>query len=515
MSYDLLVKIQQMLSLAKMVDTEEAMMKAFAALEKARDYDDENGNDDDVENQEGFRVFDPDQEESEDDEPKQDYDEYAPDEDEEAHQSEEPETKNPQGPSISTTPEDQGEAKQNAKFPQPTKDDIVKLREYSRPWEQNARDTARLTAEAKTNPELHHQGHLIEARNKSHGDKNAEYDKYTKTPEYQNADPISQMEMDSKFHEDYNKKNPEYLKNAVNTINAAHKQGAKAHDIHAIDKYEQNQHIRRGGAQAEDPMKMEAAMQHAGGQKGEEGTTGSVVQDKAAAFAAKNKDFLDKYYKEYDKKHVKPKSVEDMSEYNEPAKKDLARILGDNPALKDPAKKAHLDQFFKQYYPLIGMNAARTMSKLGLDAKKSDLDLGSMHEAGMHGLMQAINDYDHEHPSKASFATHASNKIRGLQQTALRAQDQIPQELRAAAKKDQHESSRVMKPQAPATVEEPTKPAAPLVAPAKPKTIIRKPGQLPATTHSKVNDITDRFKRINTHRSAMNVNPNDHEEGEE
>jgi DNA-directed RNA polymerase specialized sigma subunit len=60
-----------------------------------------------------------------------------------------------------------------------------------------------------------------------------------------------------------------------------------------------------------------------------------------------------------------------------------------------------------------------------------------LHEAGMHGLMQAVNDYDHNNPNKASFATHVGNKIRGLQMTAMKNIDQIPAEVRRAQKQFQ------------------------------------------------------------------------------
>lgn len=575
---DFTKKIQQIIALAKDVDDKELFDKVVSSLEKVRDYDEDNGGDENPEDQEGFRVFDPDQE--------KDYEEYEPGEDEDAHQQEseydptsgleprgedapEPgeagsatdwkwrgsgrgnrgsnqsvspnellsgdvarygkskKAKAPKDfePSVVRRPggnEEVEEPSDGPRFPQPTKEEIAGLREYTRPWEQRARDTARLTAEAHKNPELHHQGHLIESRNKTLGDKNDQYNKLTASPEYKNADPITQMELDAKFHENYNKANPDHLKNAVKGHNEAHMRGAKAHDVHAAAKDEQIRHVLQGGAQNPDAMSMEAAMQHAGGTKSaDEGTTGSVMQDKAAAFAGGNQDFLKQYAKDYNKKHVKPKSVEDMGEYNDAGRQDIARVLGDNPALKDPKKRAQMDQFFGKYYPLIGMNAARVLSKFGLDAKKTDLDLGSMHEAGMHGLMQAINDYDHDHPSKASFATHASNKIRGLQQTALKAQDQIPEEIRSAAKKHQSNASQVQKPQAPVNnnpppeieTSEPAPAAAPeAAAPAfKPKVTRRAGGVMPPIRHAAINE---RLKRIDTHRSALGVG-GEPEEGEE
>ena len=176
-------------------------------------------------------------------------------------------------------------------------------------------------------------------------------------------------------------------------------------------------------------------MQHAGGAKGEEGTVGSMTQDPSSSFAAGNKEFISQYTKDYANKAKKPKDVSDMMDYDEGSRADVGRILGDHPALKDPAKKSKVDAFFEKYHPLIAMNAHKVLNKLGLDHKKGDIDLGMLHEAGMHGLMQAINDYEHDHPSKASFSTHAGNKIRGLQQTALRNKDAIPAELRSGAKK--------------------------------------------------------------------------------
>jgi hypothetical protein len=59
---------------------------------------------------------------------------------------------------------------------QPTREELAALREYTRPWEQNARDHAKLVAEAHVNPGRHHQGRLIEARNLSHADRQKAYE---------------------------------------------------------------------------------------------------------------------------------------------------------------------------------------------------------------------------------------------------------------------------------------------------------------------------------------------------
>jgi len=462
----------------KMTKSEDFEALEAVLLKARRRLSDEPSDPDDEEEnleEQGFREFDPEEgddadkwlqehdpqrsTEEDEDEPKY-YEEYGPDEDEESHQQEpelgeepaaeaEPagEERSPEGRAeggpIEVAP--QAPAKEapvsESRFPQPSKEDIAEMRQYTRPWEQRAREKTRLEAEASKNPVLHHEGKLVEARNTAHKAHQDAYAAMQASPDYQNADPITQMEMDSKFESDWHKQNPDYLANAPKIHSEAHKKGLSAKDVHAAAKDEAIRHVLTGGAQAETPMSTEEALQHAGGTKGEEGTVGSMTQDPSSSFAAGNKAFLEQYAKDYEKKAKKPMNLEEMANYDEGSKADVQRVLGEHPALKDPAKKAKVDAFFQKYHPLIAMSAHKVLNKLGLDHKKGDVDLGMLHEAGMHGLMQAINDYDHEHPSQASFATHAGNKIRGLQQTAMRGQDQIPHELRVGAKKFQQQKA--------------------------------------------------------------------------
>jgi hypothetical protein len=442
---------------------------------------------------EGFREFDPDEEQDDaarwlqendpekDDKSKEEedetgdeendgenyeYSEYGPDEDEESHQSdvgEDEESVEPDDEPAGITEPEAGsegsvaqEGTQEApteeeeltssggRFPQPTREEIAEMRQYTRPWESRARDTQRLTAEATKNPVLHHQGRIIEARQAAHADRQAAYEKFQQSDEYKNADPITQMEMDAKFHEDWLNQNPEHLKNAVKLHEQAHLHGLKAHGEHAAAKQDDIAHVRGGGAQAETPMSMEEALQHAGGAKTEEGTVGSTTQDPASAFASANQRFLQEKGGELENRASKRKSsfqgiaseyAKKVGEIPDYDRDEVHRVLGEHPALKDPKNKARVDKFFEQYHPLIHMSAKRVLDKLNLDAKRGDIDMGGMHEVGMHGLFQAINDYEHDNPSKASFATHASNKIRGLMQTYLRDQQKIAPELKSGAKK--------------------------------------------------------------------------------
>jgi hypothetical protein len=480
--------------MTKIIKSEELDRLEAILLKARRRMSDEANEDQDEEDvspeEAGMREFDPDtdgddadkwlEENDTENRDKDDYDEYGPDEDEESHQQEPeldqdevadsvPEVEGSNGaptpeveipgagggtaveeqrsPDQGQTQEEPAQVKGESRFPQPSREDIAEMRQYTRPWEQRARDKTRLEAEPAKNPVLHHEGKMVEARNAAHKQYQDAYASMQASPDYQNADPITQMEMDSNFESDFHKKNPDYLANAAKLHSEAHKKGLGAKDVHAAAKDEAIRHVLTGGAQGDTGMSTEEALQHAGGTKGEEGTTGSMTQDPSASFASGNKAFLDQYAKDYANKSKKPKDVSEMMNYDEGSKADVQRILGEHPALKDPAKKAKVDAFFAKYHPLIGMNAKKVLNKLGLDSKRSDVDLGMLHEAGMHGLMQSINDYNHDHPSKASFSTHAGNKIRGLQQTAMRAQDQVPQELRVGAKKfQQAQASPVSKP---------------------------------------------------------------------
>jgi hypothetical protein len=462
-----------------------------ALLEKARrrmsdeEQDPDEAEDNDLD---GMREFNPDEEgddadkwleendpeqqdEEQEDEPEE-YNEYEPGEDEESHQQFDDENEEPNAEAVSPgegrgiesqsgdpeggsgsesqgsgyqepPQEDSEEVSGGSRFRQPSKGEMAEMRQYTRPWEDRARDKERLEADASKNPVLHHEGRLVEARNAGHKEYQDAYKKLQGSKEYNDADPITQMEMDTNFEKDWHKNNPDYLSNAAKLHSQAHLEGLKGMSQGAGAKKESIQHVRGGGAQAENPMSVEAAMQHAGGQKGEEGTTGSMIQDPSSKFANNNQNFLrDEGAKHegkaaareatYNKKAADyaKKLGGDIPEYKKGSVQD---VLGDHPGLKDPKNKAKMDKFFEHYHPLINMSAHKVLNKLGLD--KKSIDMGQMHEAGMHGLFRAVNDYEHDNPSKASFATHAGNKIRGLMQTALRDQQQVPQHLASAAKK--------------------------------------------------------------------------------
>lgn len=370
--------------------------------------------------------------------------------------------------------------KRASRWNQPSREELTALRAYTRPWEQRAREAAALKADPSKNPELARHGNIIEARNKAHADRNAAYRALTSSDEYKNADPIQQMEMDDNFEKDWHSKNADYLKNAMTSHAEAHQKGKGARDIHAAAKDAQIKNILSGGGHGGEGYSLEEGMQHAGGVKGEEGTQATVKQDPASSFAMSNQDFIREYAKQYANKGKKVGNIDEMGDYNEGSQRDISRILGEGPA-KDPK----FEQFFQHYYPLIGMNAKKTLARLGLDPNHPDIDHSMLHEAGMHGLIQAMNDYDHDNPGKASFATHAANKIRGLQMTAMKNQDAIPTEVRQAQKKFASQNAQ------------------PAPVPAAPKVDIGK--MISHPNNPKAADMQDRMTRIGAARGAHNT----------
>lgn len=499
----------------KLLAAKEELEKARQKMSDEYDPNDMDERDDVDPDLEGLREFDPDEEESagadwlkeNDPEAKtqgDEYDEYSDDEDPEAHQrsidedygddeanvpsteaARPSETKSQAPQQVSEAQRAPQEAAQQVKgssrWNQPTREELMELRQHTRPWEQRARDTAALRADPSKNPQLARHGNIVEARQAAHGDRASKYREFMNSPEYKNADPIAQMDMDDQFEQNWQKENPSHLADAMKSHHEAHEKGRSAKDMHASAKDAQIKNILTGGGHGGEGFSMEEGMQHAGGTKGDTGTQATVVQDPASSFAMGNQDFIRQYAEDYGKKNKKVNNFDDMEQHDEGSKRDIARILGGN-----QAKNPKFEKFFEHYHPLIAMNAKRAVSTMGLDPANVDMDM--LHEAGMHGLVQAMNDYDHDNPGKAAFSTHAANKIRGLQMTAMKGQDAIPTEVRQAQKKFSQTQSGGQ-----------PQPAAPAPAVSKPdvKAII--------SGHPEAANIHDRMKRVVAAKGATKI----------
>lgn len=483
-----------------MTTLEKKLLQIKENLEKARQKlsDEYDPNADPYENEEDptgtDREFDPDEEQDDADKwlsendpeaapaAQDEYSEYEPDEDEEGHRAAINEDLDDEVPVAAQAQPSEAVSKEpqkRSRFEQPSREDLMAMRNYTRPWEQRARETQALKADPSKNPQLARHGNIVEARNASGRDRTAAYRDFTNSADYKNADPIQQMEMDDQFENQWKQQNPEHLKNALTAHKEAQEKGKGAKDLHAAAKDAQIRNIIAGGGHGGEGYSAEEGMQHAGGAKGEEGgTQATVKQDPAQSFAMGNQDFLRQYGKDYADKGKKVGNIDEMGNYDEGSKRDIKRILGDAPG-KDPK----FEKFFEHYHPLIGMSAHKTLNRLGLDPKHPDIDMSMLHEAGMHGLIQAMNDYDHDNAGKASFATHAGNKIRGLQMTAMKNQDAIPTEVRQAQKKFAAQGGQ------------PT--------PAKPKVDLHQ--MIGSSGHPKAPDMTDRLARVGSQRQAQAI----------
>jgi hypothetical protein len=418
------------------------------------------------------------------------YEEYAPDEDEDTHQANiDEDIGDENGSSAAEEWLKQNEAEQNKvgslKTKEPSKEDILALRQHTEPWDRRARDWTAINADSQKNPVLAQKGRLIEAREKGHKDRTSAYKELTNSPKYINADPMKQMEMDDQFERTWHTNNPDHIEDIVNQHGEIDKGNREDHARWKESKKANIAHVLSGGAASPDAMSMEEGMQHAGGVRSEEGTQGAIAQDPAAAFAAKNQDFIRQAGKVFAAKNKNQPIVEN-EDYNNSVKKDINDILG--PAAKGDAK---FQQFMSDHYPLIRMNGKSVLSKLGLDKNHPSVDHGLLDFAGMHGLIQAINTYDHDHPSKSSFKTHANHRIRGAQMEAMKAQDAIPRELRQGAKAFDKEQATT-KPQ---QVQAPS----PVIQ--QPKTDI---GTLISESgHPNAPDMADRLKRVSAARTTI------------
>src|ERR1035437_4240478 len=194
--------------------------------------DEPNEDEEDVSPEEaGMREFDPDAEEGDDadkwleendkekdgdneepTEPDESYDEYAPGEDEESHQQDpklDEESTTPEAAAATTesgaaeeVPQEQTQ-KEVGRFPQPTREEIAEMRQYTRPWEQNAREKTALEANPSKNPELYHRGQLLEASKAGHKNYEEAHAAMQASPKYQGANPIVQEQMDSDFESNF------------------------------------------------------------------------------------------------------------------------------------------------------------------------------------------------------------------------------------------------------------------------------------------------------------------------
>jgi RNA polymerase sigma factor for flagellar operon FliA len=102
--------------------------------------------------------------------------------------------------------------------------------------------------------------------------------------------------------------------------------------------------------------------------------------------------------------------------------------MADDP-LKDPDKQKKLNHFLAEHAPLINLH----LKKLHREGKiHQDIDHTDLHEAGFHGLMEALHRYDPK--IGASFGTYAGTRIRGKMLDHITSSGPVPKSLQTQAK---------------------------------------------------------------------------------
>jgi hypothetical protein len=399
-----------------------------------------------------------------------------------------------EGDIAQRSPQSQEQEKKVSRFKQPTENELRELRAHTIPAEQRLRDKIKVKADPVQNPVLHQQGLRIEARELAHKDRKSAYLQLLNSPEYKGADPSAQMDMDDQFEKDWHDKNPEHIHNAVAAHGEAHQKGEDAQKVFHAAKGAAMEHMVQGGASPEESVSTEAALQHIGGAKGEEGTVGNITQDPSASFANKNPEFIKDLAAKQKAKGAQPTQDADelIQNYN-PNRASISDIFG-----PEAAKNPKLDKFIEHHYPLINMNAGKAMRTLGLDPRSSEMR-DSLVEPGLLGLMNAINSYDHGHPKKKSFANWTGTTMHGLMLSHLKNQDPV-KHGRAAQK--QYEKAQSA-PAQPAQAAQP-QPAEAATAPvAKPPVVIRRQAKDAIASHPAGKDMSERHARIQSQKAAI------------
>lgn len=386
--------------------------------------------------------------------------------------------------------------------PEPTMDQLKAMREHTIPWERRAREIAALRADPRKNPKLALEGEIVAANRLAGASKSEVIKQLRNSDDFKQADPARQATMEEELISEWKKNNPDHLKNQLKAHSEARAKGEQFKTAHQQAKQKTIQDVLRGGATGQETFSVEEGMQHAGGSKDEEGITGGIASDPVHNFAVGNKDFIRDYAEKMARKMSAPSSEEPQEDEISDQKHDIAKILGTSP--KNPV----IDHIYDTYGKLVRANAKKAILSIGLTPDHpsiKDVGEGLLTAAGMHGLFQAINDYDPA--AGASFVTHASNKIHGLQRTALRSLDAIPIELRTALKEFNRKKAQ-------GQMSTPTPTPAPKSTPTPSTTQAEQPTPSPSTvqpphkvigssTHSKAEDIADRLKRADAQKKVI------------
>lgn len=334
-----------------------------------------------------------------------------------------------------------GQRRVGRQYIEPTEEQLNALRVHTIPQEMRTRQRAAMEADASSNPEQFHHGSVLAAALDHYKSHNDAYDELTSSPQYKNASAADRMRMDRQFSDNWRKENPSHALDGMRNVIGAHGRGLEGKEFHRQSKAADIRNILQGGALGSglETSSTRAGIQEAGGIEDDIGPSGVTTErDQVTNFAINNPEFVNKLREKYDVKDLP--SAEEL-EYQKDAFKgsgDIKRLLG-----KEPAMDPQVNNFFNHYSPLIDSARRKTISYLksqNVPINEDSVEADVLTEVGMHGLIQAINDYKHDNPEGKKFKNWASTKIGGLMRSAMQQFNKIPPEVRKL--KDQFDEER-------------------------------------------------------------------------
>jgi hypothetical protein len=165
------------------------------------------------------------------------------------------------------------------------------LKGLAKEWLENARSHDLANADEMKNPMKHASGQMEQAHKGHTADFHQAYSDFLASDEVKNLSPRERHSVVNQWKTQWKKDNPEYQEGMENVSRVQNKFADAAKNVEQKGK-DIEQHIARGGVSQVPEMTDQEAMQHLGGGKSEEGYGGSIIQDPAAAFAAKNPNYV-------------------------------------------------------------------------------------------------------------------------------------------------------------------------------------------------------------------------------
>jgi hypothetical protein len=166
------------------------------------------------------------------------------------------------------------------------------LKGMAKEWLEAARSHDLANADEMKNPMKHASGQMEQAHKEVTADYHKAYGEFLSSDQIKNLSPRDRHRAIQEWKGKWKQENPDYEEGLDNVSRTQAKFADAAKNIEQKNK-ETEEHIARGGVSEVPEMTDQEAMQHLGGGKNEEGlTTGSIIQDPTAAFAAKNPKYI-------------------------------------------------------------------------------------------------------------------------------------------------------------------------------------------------------------------------------